>query len=360
MKCKVKNLDFSRELRLLEKVVGKKPTIAVLSNVLVEVHEKALVMSATDLEVGLVGACVAEVEEPGAFTLPVKKLSDLVKVQSGDEITLTLEPKGVTFRSGKFRSTLQTLPPEDFPPMPEMEGDIIELPRDDLKLMLQQVRYAVCESDSRYLLNCVYMGLEESTFRLAAIDGPRLSVSVSPRPGEEAVDPVLIPGKALDELMALLSEQDEGGTVKFCRNERHLFFEVDGRLMVSRQIDGKFPNYEKFLEGSADGHVATVDRDMVASVLKRLVLIDDVVKLHVQDGILGLSSVGSGVGDGDEELFMSYEGPELERCYNGNLFLDFLGQAPSQEVEFVFHDSEKRPTLLRDKDFRNIVMGIKK
>ena len=359
MKCKVKNADFSRELRLLEKVVGKKPTIEVLSNVLIQVHESALVMSATDLEVGLIGACVAEVEEPGSLTLPVKRLTSIVKAQSGDEITLSTDSRGgVTFKSGKFRSTLQTLPPTDFPTMPNMEGEVLELSRDDLKRMIPQVRYAISDQDSRYLLHCAYMGLDPERLLLAAIDGPRLSVVESKRSGEEGYDPVLVPAKAMDELSALLGEQQEKEVVQFSRSERHLFFDVDGRLMISRQIDGNFPQFDRFLPKDP-GHKAVIDRDMVSSVLNRLVLIDDVVKLHFQSGVLGLSSIGSGVGNGEEDLFMEYDGPEMTVHYDGTLLLNFTSQAPSQNITLALKD-EKSPLLLQDGDFQNVVMGVKK
>src|SRR5262245_32121701 len=115
MKIIVKNADISKELNLLERIAGKKPTIAVLANVLIQAQTNTLVMSATDLEVGLVSACTAQVEEPGAITLPAKRFMDIVRAQSDNELILQSDARGtVNFSSGKFRSRLQALPASDF------------------------------------------------------------------------------------------------------------------------------------------------------------------------------------------------------------------------------------------------------
>ena len=362
MKCRLKNSDFARELRLLTGVVSKKPAIPVLSNVLIRAYEGALEMSATDLDVGLIGVCPAEVEEPGDITLPAKRLSDMVRAQSGDMVDMSTDARGgVVFKADKFRSRLQTLPAADFPKIPDMEGEQLELPRNDFKCMLPQVRYAINDSDSRYFLNGAYMGLAEGKLVLAAVDGPRLSLTTTLRPGDEVAEPALVPSKALDELYALLAEQEEQGAIQFSRTKRNLFFEVDGRLMFTRQVDGKFPDYERLVTTTAkNNRRATVDRELFASVLNRLTLIDEIVSMHLSSDTLGLSTQGAGIGDGEEEFPVQYDGPEMKVHCKGSYLMDFATCAISDRISLAFGDNARTPLLLQDGDYWNVVMPIKK
>lgn len=176
MQITVKSGDLGRELNLLEKIVGKKPTISVLGNVLLRAQGGGLLLSATDLEVGLIGACEAEIAVPGAVTLPAKKLMDLVRAQSDPRITLTEDTRGaVKFTSGKFVSRLQALPAADFPRMPPMEGEQITLPRVALQRAIKQVRYAITDKDGRFFMKGALMELGAESLTLVATDSARLA-----------------------------------------------------------------------------------------------------------------------------------------------------------------------------------------
>lgn len=357
MKITVKNADLSRELNLLEKIVGKKVTIAVLGNVLIQASMGHLILSATDLEIGLVGACEADVEEAGAVTLPAKKLMEMVRAQTADTLTLASDKGGaVKLSSGKFSSRLQSLPATDFPGIPTIDGHpSITLPRAGLKDMIAQVRYAMSEKDQRYYLRGANMALNENELRLVTTDGARLSLTATKRDGP-AWETCLIPDKALDELSALLAEPGNDDIV-FAKSERHMFFDLDGRLLISRLVDGKFPAYDKIIP-KHNIHPMELDRHELIPVLKRLLLIDEVVVLTLDTDSLEVSSRSADVGDGEELVSVSYTGPRMELKYKGQYILDFLNAATGQRVTLSVKDAETA-ALFTDGDYLNVVMGMR-
>lgn len=356
MNITVKIVDLARELNFIEKIVAKKPTIPVLTNVLIQANMGGLVLSATDLEIGLIGACAAVVVESGAVTLPAKKLMELVRAQSAPDVVITSDAKGVVkIQSGKFLSRLQAMPAADFPGIPHMPSEnLFIIPREPMRDMLKQVRFAISDTEKSYFMRGAYLASKDGKMVLAATDARRLSVTRYAH--TDNLDATLISVKALDELFLLLGEPGDGD-ITFAKSERHLFFDLDGRLLIARQIDGKFPNFERIIPKGND-NVATVDRVEFATVLKRLILISDVVVLVLSNGTLKASSSSNEIGDGVELVEANYTGPTLEVRYNGQFLIDYLDAATSETITFALKDATQA-LLMSDGEFINVVMGMK-
>lgn len=357
MHITVKNSDFSRELNLLEKVVGKKPTISVLANVLITANMGGLLLSATDLEIGLMGACAADVHEPGAVTLPARKLMEIVRAQSDGALTLKEDTRGaVKFTSGKFTSRLQSLPARDFPGIPSIEGHpSLVLPRNGLKAGITQIRYAISDKDSRYYTQGAYLAFADNGLTMVSTDSARLAITQLARTGA-ARDAVLVPSKCLDELLVLLGEPGDSD-VTFAQSERHLFFDLDGRVLISRQVDGKFPAYERIIPKHNE-HKAMIARQEFVLILRRLVLINDVVALSFKEHTLDASAVSVEVGDGAEHMVIDYAGPELLMRFRGEFLLDFLNAASSDNIVIAMRDTAS-PIILMDGGYQNVLMGMR-
>jgi len=356
MKITVKNADLSRELNLLEKIVGKKPTISVLANVLIRATMGTLSMSATDLEIGLVSGCPADVDTPGAVTLPAKKLVDIVRAQSDMIITLAADTRGaVKFTSGGFVSRLQSLPASDFPTIPDIEGHpSLTIPRAHLKEAIAQVRYAISDRDQKYYTKGALFVFDTDRLTFVATDSARLAITAIPRSGPEA-ESILVPAKCLDELSALLSEPGDGD-ITFAKSDRHIFFDLEGRLLISRQVEGKFPGYNRIIPKDND-YLCEVARDPFISVLKRLILIDDVISLKFRSTGLEAFAASVDVGDGVELVEGTYNGPDVDMRFRGAYLLDFLGAATSPTVTMAVKNATSA-ALLVDNDYRNVVMGM--
>lgn len=360
MNVTMRNADLVRELVLLEKVIHRKPSIPVLANVLIQAEELGRArLSATDLEIGLTSTCVADITEPGTITLPVRKFLDIVRAQSDPTINLAADAIGVKFSSGQFRSRLQALAATDFPKLPSPDGqEVVNLPRVPLKNLIAQVRFAISDKDQqRYYMKAALMALTTGAMKLVATDSSRLALSAATRTGTSEEN-VLIPSKAIDELSALLSE-DGDKDVEFCHSDQHLFFRIDDRLMISRQVEGTFPAYERIIPATdANQILVKINRQHLVTVLKRHILISDVVLLALTENALDVSSVSAEVGEGSERISVAYTGAAVDIRFRAQYVLDFLTSALGESITLSLKDSYS-PALFSDADYINVIMGMR-
>ena len=190
--------------------------------------------------------------KPGSLTLPAKKLYEIVKALPETDVRISEDKNGVKVAADRFESRMQTLPKEDFPAVPEATGAInATLPRAAIREMVAKTQFAITGEDTRYFLNGALFILQPGSMSLVATDGHRLALVNVDRPktaakgkdGEEVR--AILPRKTLWELGKLLSESDSD--IQYERGENHLFFEVGGRMLISRMIDGQFPAFERVI-----------------------------------------------------------------------------------------------------------------
>src|SRR5687767_10572705 len=241
MELVVRKTEFLRELQLFQGIVERKNTIPILANVLIEAKGDEVRMLATDLEVALRSRCQAAVAKGGSLTLPAKKLYEIVKALPETDVRIEEDRNGVKVAADRFDSRMQTLPREDFPTLPEGTGSYsASLPRDILKQMVAKTQFAITGEDTRYFLNGALFILRPDSMSLVSTDGHRLALITVAREkskskkSEDEVR-VILPRKTLLELGRLLAEGD--GEIQYERGENHLFFDIGGRLLISRMID---------------------------------------------------------------------------------------------------------------------------
>src|SRR5690606_10145512 len=292
MELVVRKSDLLRELQLFQGIVERKNTIPILANVLLEADGKEVRMLATDLEVGLRSRCEAAVGKSGSLTLPAKKLFEIVKALPESDIRIEQDKSGVKVAAERFDSRLQTLPREDFPTLPDATGTwSATLPKDALRTMIPKTQFAITGEDTRYFLNGALFVLSGDTMSLVATDGHRLAL-VQMKSGEKkakgaASDDVrvILPRKTLTELQRLLAEGEDD--VRFEKGENHLFFEVGGRVLISRVIDGQFPAFERVIPKNTDKKIE-FDRDRLTSAVRRVELLSNersrAVKFQIDPG----------------------------------------------------------------------------
>ncbi len=356
MNLTVRSSDLARELAFLEKVVSKKPTLPVLANVMLQSHEGWLHMSATDLEIALVTSCQATIETDGLITLPAKKLLDLAKSLPDADIQIVKDARGISLVSGSFKSRLQTLPPEDFPQLAQMEGDTATLQRSVMRDLASKVRYAVPAKSARSLIEGALLTFPENAVTLVATDIHRLSIGAGTRTGP-AGPSIVIPRNTLDALMGLLADSGEGEMTFSC-SERHMFFDIDGRLLVSRRMEGQFPAYQRVIPKD-NSKIAKVDRLMLMTMLQRAVLISEVVTIAIESGTLAVAAVSVEVGDALETMPVEYDGARADIALNGLYVLEFLETARGSVVTLALED-DKKPALLTDDNYVGVIMTRRK
>lgn len=368
MEFVVRKNDLLRELHLFQGIVERKNTIPILANVLIEAKNNQLHFLATDLEVALRSKCEASVSKPGSLTLPAKKLYEIVKSLPETDIRVSEEKNGVKIAADRFESRMQTLPREDFPTLPEAAGKApLTLPRAALKEMVAKTQFAITGEDTRYFLNGALFVIRPDLMTLVATDGHRLTLVSTKRDGKEKNGeerkPIL-PKKTLGELTRLLAESD--GDITFEHGENHLFFDVGGRTLISRMIDGQFPAYERVIPKGNDKHIE-FERDRLTNAVKRVALLSNersrAVKFQIDKGKVDVSSSSPELGEARETLPVDYSGEPMQISFNAQYVLDFLSAVTTDTVALELKDEVSQavmaPVGAEGYDYTYVIMPMR-
>jgi len=369
MELVVRKNDLLRELQLFQGIVERKNTIPILANVLMEAKGDEVRFLATDLEVALRSKCTASVTKGGSLTLPAKKLYEIVKSLPETDIRISEDKSGIKVAADRFESRMQTLPREDFPTLPEAGvGSSATLPRTPLREMVTKTQFAITGEDTRYFLNGALFVLKPDSMTLVATDGHRLALVTAPRDGktnkDAEEDRPILPKKTLGELGRLLAESD--GDISYERGENHLFFEVGGRLLISRMIDGQFPAYERVIPKGNDKHIE-FERDRLTNAVRRVALLSNersrAVKFQVEKGKVDVMSSSPDLGEAHETLPVDFSGGSMQICFNAQYVLDFLSAVSSDVVSLDLKDEVSqavmKPVGAEGYDYTYVIMPMR-
>src|SRR5437763_12255650 len=379
MELVVRKNDLLRELQLFQGIVERKNTIPILANVLMEANGDEVRFLATDLEVGLRSKCNASVAKSGSLTLPAKKFYEIVKSLPETDIRIVEDKGGVKVAADRFDSRMQTLPREDFPTLPESGSGggapRATLPRAALKEMVSKTAFAITGEDTRYFLNGALFVLRPDSMNLVATDGHRLALVSVARDAkgrkESAADgaddseiKAILPKKTLGELARLLVEGDDD--IKYERGENHLFFDVGGRLLISRMIDGQFPAYERVIPKGNDKHIE-FERDRLTNAVKRVALLSNersrAVKFQLEKGKVDVTSSSPEIGEATETLPVEYNGSSMQICFNAQYVLDFLSAVTTDVVSLDVKDEVSqaivKPVGADGYDYTYVIMPMR-
>jgi DNA polymerase-3 subunit beta len=348
MELVVSKTQLLRELQLFQGIVERKNTIPILANVLIEAKGTEVRMLATDLEVALRSKCEASVMKGGSLTLPAKKLYEIVKALPETDVRIEEDRNGVKVAADRFDSRMQTLPREDFPTLPDASGNArATLPRAALKEMVEKTQFAITGEDTRYFLNGAKFVLKPDSLTLVATDGHRLAlVEVAHKVGVSEEVGVILPKKTLLELGKLLAEGTSD--VLFETGENHLFFDIGGRMLISRMIDGQFPAYERVIP-KANDKLIEFERERLTNAVKRVALLSNersrAVKFEINTGKVEVTSSSSEFGEAREELPVEYGGDALTISFNAQYVLDFLNVVETDGVQLSLKDEVSQAVM---------------
>jgi DNA polymerase III subunit beta len=311
------------------------------------------------------------VAKGGSLTLPAKKLYEIVKALPETDVRIEEDKNGVKVAADRFDSRMQTLPREDFPSLPEATGThSATLPRDVLKQMVAKTQFAITGEDTRYFLNGALFILRPDSMSLVSTDGHRLALITVPRDKAKSKAKtddevrVILPRKTLMELGRLLAEGE--GDIHYERGENHLFFDIGGRLLISRMIDGQFPAFERVIPKNNDKQVE-FDRDRLTSAVRRVALLSNersrAVKFQIDGGKVEIASSSPEFGEAKEILMVEYSGPAVTICFNAQYVLDFLGVAEADSVSLDFKDEMSqavmKPINAEGYDYTYVIMPMR-
>ena len=257
MKAVIERATLLRCLGHVQSVVERRNTIPILSNVLIEAGaDNTIRLMATDLDLQINETVEAQVETPGATTVPAHTLFDIArKLQEGSQVSLVAADGKMQVNAARSRFNLQTLPRDDFPVI--AEGDLpvkFELPAATLRQIIDKTRFAISTEETRYYLNGIFWHVADEgvpVLKAAATDGHRLARVTVPRPdGAEGMPVIIIPRKCVGELRKLLDEVE--GTVEISLSATKIRFVLGAAVLTSKLIDGTFPDYSRVIPTGND------------------------------------------------------------------------------------------------------------
>jgi DNA polymerase-3 subunit beta len=352
MQALVNSYVLAEQLRILSKIVANKVTLPILGHVLIRATDEHLVFYTTDFEIGIHATCKSTTIVKGVITLPIKKLLEIVNQFPDADVTIELDKKQhVIVSCGTFKTRLQTMDADLFPPIPSENVDrSFELPA--LQSMIAQVRYAIHERSQNYFMNGALLAIKGDSFALVATDGRRLAMCTAPHTNNKDYQ-MIIPSKTLDILSVMQSLP-----TSIAVSDRHLFFQIGAYRIISRMIDAKFPAYERIVPRT-NQHVAGIDTATMQAALRRVSAVagdTQAVHMHLTPNTLRLSAVSADVGDAVESFSILYDGPELLVTLNYKHVLDFLDAADDDSFQLALKD-DKTPALFLDGDnYLNVIM----
>jgi len=369
MEFTVRKFDLLQELTLIQGVVERKTTIPILANVLVRAENNELGIAATDLEIGLKSVCNAKVTTPGTMTLPAKRLYEIIRALPDKEIKFKRgDANWVTVTCGSSRFRMAGLPQEDFPLLPEPKAKTVRIPAEVLSKLITRTIFAISTEDSKYTLSGALLVLKPGSITMVATDGHRLAHIEKSEELEDVGDEtrVLVPRKAMAELVRMISESADTERVAFSRDDNHLFFDLGKRLLVSRMLTGQFPNYEAVLPRNNDRTFPT-DREEMAAAIRRVAILSDeksrTIKIAVSNGVMEITASHSDLGEAHETVEIDYNREDLQVGFNYQYLLDFLATSDDPQISFEFKDSESAAQLrgipATDYSYRYVVMPMR-
>jgi DNA polymerase-3 subunit beta len=370
MKLKIKKEEILKGLQRIQGVVEKKNTMPILSNMLLTADSNGVEIVATDLEIGLRGSYAAEVEQPGAVTVSAKKMYEIVRELPADDIQIKVENGNwVKIVSGHSQFKLVALPKDEFPALPDVAEDgMIAIQGEMLRDMIKKTLYSVGDNDARYVLNGLFIHMSPAknglNIRLVGTDGHRLSMIDRVIDAKHKEESMIIPKKTMMELRRLLEEDSSVAELRLGFSKNHILFKRDGLVMVSKLIDGNYPNYLQVVPAKSTKKVA-VSKEAFMHAVKRVSILSkektNAVKLQLGKNTLSLSTNNPEVGEANEELSVDYKGEEITIGFNSRYLMDVLTAMDRPNITLELSDSLS-PCLITeegDEHYKCVVMPMR-
>ncbi len=354
-----------KPLQAVSGIVERRHTLPILANVLLELKDGRLYVTATDLEMQITAHSALPGKEAQAVTVAARKLQDLLRALPDDAV-LTVDATGskMTVRAGRSRFNLQTLPAADYPRIGAGTDQVqaLTLAQRDLRGLLKSAEFAMAQQDIRYYLNGMLLVIDRDTLQAVATDGHRLSWASLKIPGSYQRQEVILPRKTVLELGKLLADVEDPVTIDILANQvRFAFANVE---LTSKVIDGKFPDYNRVIP---TGHAKKIDlsRSELLSVLQRAAILSNEkfrgVRLVLGPDQLKIICTNSEQEEAEEELEVAYKGDALDIGFNITYLLDVLQNMAMERVELAFGDANSSALVTvpgRD-DYKYVVMPMR-
>ena len=362
MKFTISKEAFLAALQQVQHVVSTRTTLPILSNVLINAGKNGLQLTTTDWDVGVSGLVQADVSEPGATTLPARRLATIIRELPADEVDVHVDEKNVAhIRSGPSYFKVHGLGADEFPPLPIFtDAKEFKLEQRVLKDCLRKTSYAISTDETRYVLNGILCAFKENMLTMVATDGRRLAMVEQEMefPQSHEVD-IIIPTKAVNEIQRLLGDEGEV-TLKVTSNQ--IGFDLGNYTLVSKLIEGNYPNYRQVIPGETRERIALEREPLLRSLARVSLLLSDKsnsIKLHFTRDNLEIVASSPDVGEARESMPISYKGVDMTIAFNPEFLMAPLRNLISDEAHLHLIDEISPGVLRSGTNFLYVLMPMR-
>ncbi len=355
MEFVIKQSALKEELGFVQGIVEKKSTIPVLSNILIEsVGENTIRFVGTDLDVTIRCEAEADIKQAGAMCVQARKLFDIVRLLGDENVHFAKEEnEWVKLTCGKSNFRLAGVSKENFPEVPSFKSAPMKISAEIFNHFISNTAFAITNEQSRFTLSGAKFMIADGTAKMVTTDGHRLAYIEKQLPENSTTDTMdaLIPKKALMELVKI--SRDASGEISFGEDPNHIYFEVNGRLLITRKLSGSFPNYEMVIPKDND-KVATFDAEDMKNAIRRVSLMADErtrsVKITIRAGEIEIGAQSSEEGEANEKVSADYTGEEVQIGFNSQYVQDFLNVVGAKETESAATEQETEGEKVKVKE----------
>lgn len=357
------------ELQLMKGIVEKKSTMPILANFYIKAEDNKLQLKATDLEMGIITECPAQVIEPGEFTVNADKIFEMLGSLKDNQISFSMnEGSMLDLVCGRAQFSVETMAPEDYPSIDEHDfSNAITLGNGFFNSCINKILFSVSKDQHKYALNGGLLRIQDNLFSLVSTDGHRMSV-VSKQLNEQISDVnVIIPRKTLTELKKSLQAEGDDETFQIGITDNRIYCKIGVRVLFSRIIDGKFPDYTKAIPSNND-KVFVFDRTELLDIMKRKSVLSSekskLVRLTFENGEVTVVLKNAERGESIDKIDIEYDGEPISVGFNVEYVHEFLKSMDVEKIEMNLKDEANQGLFkLADEDvdveYKHVIMPMR-
>lgn len=363
MKISIQQNTLSKAINIVQRGVSSRSTLPILSGILLRATKNELVLTGTDLELGIETKLECNVIEEGSIVLTSKLFGEVIRKLPTEEILLEADVENnvhINCGNSKFNIVGQSY--EEYPQLPELDEEkSFHMSKELLRLMIKQTIFATAQDETRPILTGALMEIENSEASLIALDGYRLALK-KVKINYDGEIKVVVPAKTLSEVSKIVDEDESD--VKISTTENHVIFSAGHTVITSRLLEGQFLNYRDIIRNEYKTKAVVNTKELQSSIERASLLAregkNNLIKLEMSDDTVVITS-NSEVGDVYESIPIQLEGESIQIAFNSKYILDGIKAIESEKIE-LYLTSNVNPCIMKplnDESYTYLVLPVR-
>ncbi|MCE5224120.1 DNA polymerase III subunit beta [bacterium] len=351
MNIKCHRLDFSEALQEILSVIPSSSMIPMLNNVHVEIHNNQMTLQATDMEISLIEKLPCESESDVVVAIPAKLLADLVKSMKEEDLQFELEELKLSLHGEKNRFFINCYDPAEFPALTQVNGNQYHIKSQDFISLFQKVIPAVSpKGEGNIAFSSVLIETIANELRLVTTDGQRLIVAKYWETADLSSLKILVPPKALNVIHKI--SQKQPGEIVFTVSDREVSFAIGNKLLISRRIEGAFPDYTRVIPTSHSYQILADKSELKAALGRVYLMVKDnskKINLKVSNQTMNILGNEQEIGSGEETVAVESQGGEFELMLDAKKLMDGIDGVEGDKVALESNGT-MHPLIIKEVD----------